>query len=157
MRTHESLYTFPVLSRRSARARTPERLLYKTKTYIYIAARVAWNHFLVRIYIYTHTYVYIYLLENGGRGYFSKWSFLPLGRTLFDEIDSRSERGRKEKMQWGFRISIYTIVTISTNLIGANGICEWRCCTVETLTLACNKLMSYYRLCPRKLYGCRAI
>lgn len=41
VRTHESLYTFPVLSRRSARARTPERLLYKTKTYIYIAARVA--------------------------------------------------------------------------------------------------------------------
>lgn len=36
VRTHESLYTFPVLSRRSARARTPERLLYKTKTYIYI-------------------------------------------------------------------------------------------------------------------------
>lgn len=29
MRTHESLYTFPVLSRRSTRARTPERLLYK--------------------------------------------------------------------------------------------------------------------------------
>lgn len=49
MRTHESLYTFPVLSRRSARARTPERLLYKTRIYIYtyIAARLT-NHYFVR-------------------------------------------------------------------------------------------------------------
>lgn len=65
-----------------------------------------------------------WFLENGGRGYFSKSIILPLGREIIDRdrfVDAR----KKGKMRWnGFRISIYTIVTISTNLIKG----EWRIC-----------------------------
>lgn len=96
VRTHESLYTFPVLSRRSARARTPERLLYKTRIYIYtyIAARLT-NHYFVR---------------NGG---FSKMVAEDIFQTrlfcrsvekLSTEIDSqmREKKERCDGMDLGF-------------------------------------------------------